>query len=261
MTDHDLEQRLRAWYRADVDERETAPFKLRDDLRSLAQSASTTRRIPSPGWRFPAVLRFAPLVLAAAAVTVIVVVGIGQLVGPPNVGPPLASGSSSPPSASPSAPAASATESERVYGWPSMRAAGPGLYSWDGSRCGVYGPEACSMGFMHNGYGSGDVDINITGGRAGNVSAAEGTAVTVAGHDGIYRLIDAGTEISPMREQWLVEIEGTTISIVLSARPGTSEADLAEAHAIIDSMFTEPRDTDLGFRLVFRLETDDWDSG
>lgn len=114
---------------------------------------------------------------------------------------------------------------------------------------------------MHNGYGSGDVDIRITGGRAGNVSAAEGTAVTVAGHDGIYRLIDAGTEISPLREQWLAEIEGTTISILLTAKPGTSEADLAEAHAIIDSMYTEPRDTDLGFRLVFRLATDDWDSG
>jgi hypothetical protein len=108
---------------------------------------------------------------------------------------------------------------------------------------------------MHNGYGSGNVEIVLEAGGHGDISAAEGTRVTVAGHDGVYRRLDAE------REQWLVEIEGTTLSIVLSAEPGTSQADLAEAHAIIDSMRTEPRDNDIGFRLVFRLTTEDWDSG
>jgi hypothetical protein len=77
----------------------------------------------------------------------------------------------------------------------------------------------------------------------------------VAGHDSMYRRLDA------LREQWIVDIEGTLIAIQVIAEPGTSEADLAEAHAIIDSMRTEPQDTALGFRLVFRLTTDDWDSG
>jgi hypothetical protein len=36
---------------------------------------------------------------------------------------------------------------------------------------------------------------------------------------------------------------------------------LAEAHAIIASMRTEFWTNGRGFRLVFRLTTDDWDSG
>jgi hypothetical protein len=75
----------------------------------------------------------------------------------------------------------------------------------------------------------------------------------VAGQDGIYHRIDA------QREEWIVDIEGATIAISLTAEPGTSEADLDEAHAIIDSMRTEPTET--GFRIVFTLTTDDWDSG
>lgn len=90
---------------------------------------------------------------------------------------------------------------------------------------------------------------------AAGTSTGPGTAVTVAGYDAMYRRLDA------LREQWIVDIEGTLIAIQLIAEPDTSEADLAEAHAIIDWMRTEPQDTDLGFQLVFRLATDDWDSG
>jgi hypothetical protein len=67
--------------------------------------------------------------------------------------------------------------------------------------------------------------------------------------------------VNPRLEEWLVDIEGSTYFIRIAAEPGTSDADLAEAHAIVDSMRTEPQDSDLGFRLVFRLATDDWDSG
>ena len=74
------------------------------------------------------------------------------------------------------------------------------------------------------------------------------------GHDGIYSTTALG-------ETWRAEIEGTTICIVLSATPGTSESDLAEAHAIISSMRTDRQDNELGFRLVFELTTGDWDSG
>jgi hypothetical protein len=111
---------------------------------------------------------------------------------------------------------------------------------------------------MHNGYGSGDVEIrffHFDYVPKGTFSDGGATPVTVAGHDGIYRRIDA------QREEWVVDIEGTTIAIRLTARPGTSQADLDEAHAIIDSIRTEPKDNHLGFRLVFRITTDDWDSG
>ena len=79
--------------------------------------------------------------------------------------------------------------------------------------------------------------------------------IAVAGRDGIYRRID------DRLEEWVADIEGTTIAIRLEARPGTSPTDLADAHAIIESMHTELRDNDLGFRLVFTLTTNDWDSG
>jgi hypothetical protein len=193
--------------------------------------------------------RSTPLAVAAAAVAVIaIVVGIALLVRPPDVGPP-------PAPVSPSAPAASATEGEVAYGWPDTNENPAGVYSWDGSSCGRLpsSGSSCVMGFMHNGYGSGDVEIRLVSG--GIIPDGFGTAVTVAGHDGIYRRIDA------QREEWIVDIEGTTISIQLTARPRTSQVELDEAHAIIDSMRTEPRDTDLGFRLVFTLTTNDWDSG
>ena len=47
----------------------------------------------------------------------------------------------------------------------------------------------------------------------------------------------------------------------LKAKPDTSQAEITEAVEIINSMHTEPRDKDLGFRLVFTITTNDWDSG
>jgi len=88
MTDHDLEQRLRAWYRAEIDPRESAPLQLRAELPLLAQRPAITRRAPVPGWTLPGVVRFASMALAAAAVVVIVLLGAGLIVRPPDVGPP-----------------------------------------------------------------------------------------------------------------------------------------------------------------------------
>ena len=144
-----------------------------------------------------------------------------------------------------------APRSEVVHSWPDTAENEAGLYSWDGSSCGM----SCNIGFMHNGYGSGDVEIRIDVVPDAPVPGDGATAVTVAGHDGIYRKSGVG------REVWIVDIEGTTIAINLTAQIGTSEADLAEAHAIIDSMHAESQDNDLGFRLIFTLTTDDWDSG
>jgi hypothetical protein len=86
MTDHDLEQRLRAWYRAEIDDLESAPEQLRADLATLAGTAARSRR-STGGWRFPPVYRFAPLALAATAIVVAMLIGIGLLVRPPDVGP------------------------------------------------------------------------------------------------------------------------------------------------------------------------------
>jgi hypothetical protein len=139
-----------------------------------------------------------------------------------------------------------------IHGWPDTGENTAGVYSWDGGRCaGTY----CVVGFMHNGYGSGDVEILFNVLAAKPTTDERTTSVTIAGHDGTYRRLDA------LREEWIVDIEGTLVSISLNAEPDASQADLAEAHAIIDSIRTEPSDNERGFRLVFTLSTNDWDSG
>ncbi len=143
-----------------------------------------------------------------------------------------------------------------VRGWPSTVVNAAGAYSWNGFRC---SGGSCNVGWMHNGYGSGDVDITFRAVPEQALTEAltdEGaTTVRFAGHDGVYRRIDA------RQEEWIVGIEGTMMEIRLVARPGTSQADLAEAYAIIDSIRTELGDYPRGFRLVFTLSTNDWDSG
>ena len=148
------------------------------------------------------------------------------------------------------APAPPTTVPTRVHGWPDTTENAAGVYSWDGTSDGPSSNE----GFMHNGYASGDVTIRIA--LASDPVTTDGaTAVAVAGHDALYRRTDA------QREEWIADVDGMNVVINLDARPATSESDLAEAHAIIESMRTEPTSTALGFRLVFTLTTDDWDSG
>jgi len=147
-------------------------------------------------------------------------------------------------------PTPSASVSD-VKGWPDTGENAPGDYSWGGRpRC----AGSCNFGFMHNGYGSGDVSIEIAEVPAGTGADNGGAAVTVAGHNAIYRRIDAE------QEEWLVDLGETSVSIRVTSRPGTSESDLAEAHAIVDSIryqATSPGQ----FRLIFTLATDVWDSG
>ncbi|HEU4356120.1 MAG TPA: hypothetical protein VFT27_11070 [Actinomycetota bacterium] len=138
-------------------------------------------------------------------------------------------------------------------GWPSTSRNAPGVYSWDGPGPGGDGSHL--EGFMHNGYGTGDVEISVGVVPEGVIPDESATAVIVAGRDGLYRRIDA------QREEWIVDIEGTTITIHLTARPGASQADLADAQAIIGSMRTVPCDNEIGFELLFTLTTNDWDSG
>lgn len=161
-------------------------------------------------------------------------------------------------------PTPSPSHASRVFGWPDISRNAPGVYSRDGDRCGAAVPgDFCRVGFMHNGYGSGDVEINIRFGATATNPEVGATATDpedsvsadIAGHDGIYR------SINDHYEQWIFEIEEFPITIELKTEPDTSPTDLAEAHAIIDSMYTESTDNPYGFRVVFTLTTNDWDSG
>lgn len=213
---------------------------------AMAERIATGPR-PSPPGRTWVLLAAAMLtaLLIGGALAVGGAVRLPSLLLPAPLPSPTLDSQSSAPEPSP------APDTERVHNWPDTTENEAGLYAWGGSPCGW----DCNIGFMHNGYGSGDVEIRIEILPEGSVTNDGGSAVTFAGHDAIHRRID------DLREAWIVEIEGTAIAIHLTARIGTSAADLAEAHAIIDSMRTEPSDNDLGFRLVFRLTTDDWDSG
>jgi len=85
MTEQEIEQRLRAWYRAEIEDRESAPFQLRADLPAFAQMARTSRHHLLPEWTLPAMHRFAPLAVAAAVVVVAAAIAYAAMFGS-NVG-------------------------------------------------------------------------------------------------------------------------------------------------------------------------------
>jgi hypothetical protein len=110
------------------------------------------------------------------------------------------------------------------------------------------------MGVLHN-HGPNDVRISIEQTPGRTISDASARPVTVAGHQGLY------LRTNPELEEWNVEIDGTMLSISLSAERGASQGDLDEAHSIIESLVYEQQDTTpLGFRLVFTLPSSHWDS-
>jgi hypothetical protein len=111
---------------------------------------------------------------------------------------------------------------------------------------------------MHNGYQTLDegqgVEISLGFSSAPN---PDGAAVTVAGYPGTYEeVIDTDGSRS---ESWYAEIGGRTLFITMQAEPNTTAAQLAEAHAIIESIRYEPTETG-AFRLTFTLPFG-WDSG
>jgi hypothetical protein len=166
---------------------------------------------------------------------------------------------------------------QEVHGWPGGSRNPAGVYSWgdaysymtrvsapDGSR-----PKKTISSrdqFIHNAYkpGSGDLSIIIEG-DAGRLIPHRGeTPATVAGYEGTYRRFigeDEGWMNGLPTEEWMVDIQGTTVTILLLAEPGAPQAELDEAHEIIRSMYVDPDDDDLGFRLIFTLRTNTWDSG
>jgi len=150
-------------------------------------------------------------------------------------------------------------------GWPTTTKNRAGVYSW-GSGCLVSEEQSCIEGFMHNGYppGEGDVTILIDG-DAGHLVPHEGTPVTVFGYEGTHRRRagESGVEGKGAAcEDWMVDIQGTTVTITLCAKPRAPAAEVAEAHDVIESIVVEsPADNDFGFRLIFTLTTGTWDSG
>ncbi len=186
---------------------------------------------------------------------------------------------------SPTSAATPAPDDAKAHGWPTTTRNPAGVYSWGE----VYSYEgrapkesgsrekqtfSSTTRWMHNGYrpGSGDVNIAFEG-VPGQVIPHRGQcAVTVAGYEGTYRRFigkqeAGGEDIRSLigrddpAEEWMVDIQGTTVTILLFAEPAATEAELAEAHDIIGSIYWVPKDNIIGFRLLFTIPTNTWDSG
>jgi len=146
-------------------------------------------------------------------------------------------------------------------GWPATSGNPAGVYSWDGSDC---EGEFCSFGWMHNAShgGSGAISI-VVDGLDDHIKPHSGERVTVFGYEGSYRryagnLYPTGPGASC--ERWMVDIQGTTVTIDLCARPGAPAEEIAEAREIIESMRVETFNRTY-WRLLFTLTTNTWDSG
>lgn len=134
-----------------------------------------------------------------------------------------------------------------VHGWPGTRDNPEGLYSWN----------AQGDSWMHNPSGAG-LGVEITFSEGGNPPSGW-NPVVVGGYDGVY---DASFNDADgvTQQEWIVGIEGTIVHILVEAPPGTTQAEMAEVTAIVDSIRVEPQGVHPGFRLVFALP-DGWDSG
>ena len=151
----------------------------------------------------------------------------------------------------------------KVRGWPDGSRNPAGVYSWDGPP---NNEPYVNEGFMHNGYkpgsGAGAVNILIEGEPGRLIPHRGQTAATVAGCEGTYQRIVRHDGYPPgPGEEWMVDIQGTTVTISLIVERKAQDPEVAEAHEIIESIRAEPQDNTLGFRLIFTLKTNTWDSG
>jgi hypothetical protein len=262
MSDRQFERAVLDWL---ADGSDRTPPRAIDGVLLAVRSTPQERELAIPR-RFTTMT--SSMRLLAAAIAVMAIIGGGAIwyVGQTNP-PPTSTDSPIPtfaatPTALPSPSPVPAPSTEVVLGWPSTGENEPGLYSWDGRRC----ARNCIPGFMHNGYGSGDVAITIAE-LPDEPSDAGATAVSIAGRTGLYRrIVEAEPSFSLLNlsiyEEWFVQIDGIWVAISLHVRSGASDADLADAHAIIDSLRYERTDQPTrGFRLTFRLTNGEWDSG
>jgi hypothetical protein len=241
-------------------ERQVRETFLRHQVDAPSLDTAEARRAAGRGRRRQA----RNVVIGAIVGTAVVIVAFAGTSGPLRADrPPTVL--DSPPSSLPTSVATPPILDGPVLGWPGPTKNRAGVYSWDASPFPQFPDQ--TVGWMHNGYESGSGDVNVTfDGDPGRLVPHRGnTAVTVAGYEGTYRRFtmdaSAGYLGGLPAEEWMVDIEGTTVTIRIVAEPRARDTELAEARGIIQSIRVEPRDNALGFRLVFTLQTGAWDSG
>jgi hypothetical protein len=249
MNGRNLDQLLDAWLDLGPD---VAPDRVHS---AIALEVRTTRQAARwSQWaaeRFPPMNAFAKIAIAAAGVVVLAVVGL-NLLSPSGrfggSGPAVSPSPSS--SCSPSPLPSAAVGGQNVQGWPGARTNAAGLYSW------AMGDDA---GMHHARDATGNsLGVSITFSTSANGYKSGPTPVTVGGCDGTYQKLSLGSDGTT--EVWIVEMGAKRVTILLQAPRTATPAQLAEAHAIIESVHYEPAPFGVGVALVFSLP-EGWDSG
>ena len=180
MTDHELEQRLRAGYRDQVDE--VAPTSLRANVTAIPDLDTTTATSSlRSGWAFSSIRPFVAFALGGLVV-VVVLIAISLIVRPANVGPPsitaspLPSTTESPAAASESAWTATAPMLEGRQGHTATLLA-------DGTVLVAGGSEAATSEVYDPRTGTWTVSGDMTEAREGHTATllADGTVLVVGG--------------------------------------------------------------------------------
>ena len=164
-----------------------------------------------------------------------------------------------PPSSPPTCVASPVSDDAEVNGWPGTGRNQPGVYSLDWVKDRDGDPR--NEGWMRNTFSPspGHIEIVFQNAPERLNAPLRHTVVLGAECEATYRLV-AGPLVTV--EKWKLYVEGWTVIITLTAEPGASEAEVTEAHEIIESIRAERRDNELlGFRLLFTLTTDTWTSG
>ena len=190
--------------------------------------------------------------IVAAAVVLLVVLAIESI---PVPSLPAASAGPVPTSIAAStairSPSAAAKVAMDIHRWPGTGLNAPGYYSWQS------GVER--QGWMHNGYQhvgrSREVEIFFFNPRLDRAPVGP-TVASVAGYAGTYQEYVVAGRITHL---WIVEIDGLQRTFAIEAESRATPAQLAEAHAIIDSIRYE-KQSSTSFRFIFWLPAG-WDSG
>ena len=136
--------------------------------------------------------------------------------------------------------------------WPGTTPRPGGVYAWD--------IEVGITKWMHSVSEGSSVELRFAlDTQVGPLPAGE--PVTVAGFAGTLSEVPGGSREQNVKSyRYVVDMEDVRILIAIGQNADTSEADLARARTVIESIQREAKPNGKGYRLIFTLD-DNWDSG
>jgi hypothetical protein len=259
---------LAAWLRSEA--HAGAPDRLLSATRTQLES-TPQRQSWWPVWRYRDTNTALKLAIATAAVVVVAVALTGITLGPKTAGvggspgertpSPTTTPTPSPTTAVTPSSTPSAARSEVDRGWLTGFSNPSGRYSWDpdGRAAQENQPQPGEVGWMSHD----ESHIIIT------MSASDGgygpgpTTTKVGGYTATYQEVpvkqgdplkhpDCGGDLCIQRV-WIVDINGTPVTIIVDPNPRATAADLVEATTVIDSIRVERTSSRRGFKVSFDL--------